>query len=141
MSSTTEISLKRLSGFKFEAVNSLGKTAVLDGPEKIGGTDDGVRPMEMVLMGLAGCSSFDVLHILQKGRQNVEDLDVKVTAERADAVPAVFTKIHLHFIVSGEVSEKRMQQAVELSMEKYCSVSAMLSKSAEITHSYELMNG
>lgn len=138
MSAMTEVSLKRISGFKFEAVNSLGKTAVLDGPEKIGGTDDGVRPMEMVLMGLAGCSSFDVLHILQKGRQNVEDLEVKVQAERADAVPAVFTKIHLHFIASGEVSEKRLKQAVELSMEKYCSVSAMLSKSAEITHSYEL---
>lgn len=134
----TEITLKRVSGFKFEAENSIGKKAILDGPEKIGGTDDGVRPMEMVLMGLAGCSSFDVLHILQKGRQEVEDLDVKVSAERADAVPSVFTKINLHFIVSGKVSEKRVSQAVELSMEKYCSVSAMLSKSVEITHSFEI---
>ena len=135
----TEITLKRRSGFQFEATNSSGKTAILDGPAKIGGNDDGVRPMEMVLMGLAGCSSFDVLHILQKGRQKVQDLEVRVKAERADAVPAVFTKIHLHFIASGEVSEKRLQQAVDLSMEKYCSVSAMLSKSCEITHSYELL--
>ena len=135
----TEITLKRLSGFKFEAENSLGKKAILDGPAKIGGSDDGVHPMEMVLMGLAGCSSFDVLSILQKGRQRVDDLEVKVQAERADAVPAVFTKIHLHFRASGDVSEKRLAQAVELSMKKYCSVSAMLSKSAEITHSYEVM--
>ena len=134
----TEITLKRKEGFKFEAINSLGKTAILDGPASIGGTDDGVRPMEMVLMGLAGCSSFDVLHILQKGRQDVEDLEVKVKAERVDAVPAVFTKIHLHFIASGGMTEKRLAQAVELSMEKYCSVSAMLAKSVEITHSYEI---
>lgn len=137
----TEINLKRVSGYKFEATNSLGKSAILDGPAKIGGTDDGLRPMEMLLIGLAGCSSFDVLHTLEKGRQEVEDLDVKVTGERADAVPAVYTKIHAHFKASGKVTEKRLAQAVQLSMEKYCSVSAMLGKSAEITFSHEVVEG
>jgi putative redox protein len=135
----TEINLKRIEGLKFEAINSLGKTAILDGPEKIGGTNDGLRPMEMLLIGLAGCSSFDIIHILQKGRQEVEDFDVNVKAERADAIPSVFTDIHLHFKASGKLSQKRLDQAVELSMEKYCSVSAMLGQSCKITHSCEIV--
>lgn len=137
--STTEIKLSRCSGYRFEASNRLGKTAILDGPAKIGGKDDGMRPMEMVLVGLAGCSSFDVLHTLEKGRQKPEDVDVVVTAERADAVPAVFTKIAMHFKVSGAVTEKRLQQAIDLSVEKYCSVAAMLGKTADISTSYEIV--
>jgi putative redox protein len=134
----TEIKLKRIEGLKFEAINSIGKTAILDGPEKIGGNNDGLRPMEMLLIGLAGCSSFDIIHILNKGRQDVQDFEVEVKAERADAVPAVFTKIHVHFKVSGGLSEKRLEQAVQLSMDKYCSVSAMLGQSCEIVHSHEI---
>ena len=137
--STTEIKLSRRGGYRFEASNCLGKTAILDGPVKMGGNDDGMRPMEMVLVGLAGCSSFDVLHTLEKGRQIPEDVDVVVTAERADAVPAVFTKIAMHFKVSGAVTEKRLQQAIDLSVEKYCSVAAMLGKTAEISTSYEIV--
>jgi putative redox protein len=133
----TEIQLKRISGYKFEASNSIGKTAILDGPAKIGGTDDGLRPMEMLLIGLAGCSSFDVLMILEKGRQDVQDLDVSVKAERADAVPAVFTDIHVHFRATGGLTVKRLESAVQMSMEKYCSVSAMLGKAANITFSCE----
>jgi putative redox protein len=136
---STKISLKRVDGYKFEAVNSLNKSVILDGPAKIGGSDDGFRPMEMVLVGLAGCSSFDVLHTLEKGKQEVKDLEISVEAERADAVPAVYTKIHLHFTVSGEVTEKRLEQAVSLSVEKYCSVAAMLVKTATITHSSEII--
>mgnify|MGYP006198560909 CR=1 FL=1 len=135
----TEINLKRIEGLKFEATNSIGKTAILDGPETIGGTNDGLRPMEMLLIGLAGCSSFDIVHILQKGRQDVQDFDVNVKAERADAIPSVFTDIHLHFKVRGELSQKRLDQAVELSMEKYCSVSAMLGQSCKIAHSCEIV--
>ena len=135
----TEINLKRIEGLKLEAVNSLGKTAILDGPETLGGTNDGLRPMEMLLIGLAGCSSFDILHILQKGRQEVNDFDVNVKAERADAVPAVFTEIHLHFKASGELTQKRLDQAVQLSMDKYCSVSAMLGQTCKITHSCEIV--
>jgi putative redox protein len=134
----TKISLKRVAGYKFEATNSLDKSVILDGPAKIGGNDDGFRPMEMILVGLAGCSSFDVLHTLEKGRQEVESLDVDVDAERADDIPAVFTKINLHFIATGKVTEKRLEQAVSLSIEKYCSVAAMLNKTAEITHSIEI---
>ena len=135
----TEIKLKRLSGFKFEASNSIGKTAILDGPAKIGGSDDGLRPMEMLLIGLAGCSSIDVLMILEKGRQEVKDLEVVVQAERADAVPAVFTTINVHFKASGSLTAKRLESAVALSMEKYCSVAAMLDKVAKITHSCEIL--
>jgi putative redox protein len=135
---STIISLKRVSGYKFEAKNSLDKTVILDGPTKIGGSDDGFRPMEMVLVGLAGCSSFDVLHTLEKGRQEVGNLEITVDAERADAIPAVYTKIHLHFATTGKVTEKRLKQAVSLSVEKYCSVAAMLCKTATITHSIEV---
>ncbi|MBF0197802.1 MAG: OsmC family protein [Planctomycetes bacterium] len=134
----TEVTLKRIEGFKFSAKNSQGHSAILDASKSIGGTEDGLRPMEMLLIGLAGCSSFDVLHILKKGRAQVEDVQVDVKGERSDGIPSVFEKIHLHFIVSADCSEAKLQRALNLSMEKYCSASAMLSKVAEITHSYEL---
>lgn len=130
----TEVHLKRLGGYRFEASNSLGKIAILDGPASIGGNDDGIRPMEMVLMGLAGCSSFDVLHILEKGREPIDTLEVHVQAERADAVPAVFTHIVLHFEASGGLSLKKLERAVELSVSKYCSVASMLVLTATIEH-------
>lgn len=135
----TEINLKRISGYKFEASNSLGKTAILDGPAKIGGSDDGLRPMEMLLIGLAGCSSFDVLHTLEKSRQEVKDLNVSVKGERADEIPAVYTHIKVHFTATGNVELKRLERAVALSMEKYCSVSAMLGKTAKIEFSSEVL--
>lgn len=135
----TEIKLKRIEGLKFEAINSLGKTAILDGPESIGGSNDGLRPMEMLLIGLAGCSSFDIIHILNKGKQDLQDFEAEVKAERADAIPSVFTKIHVHFKASGGLSAKRLEQAVKLSMDKYCSVSAMLGQSCEISSSCEIV--
>ena len=97
-------------------------------------------PMEMVLMGLGGCSSIDVVGILKKTRQNVTDCTVEIQAERADAVPAVYTKIHLHFVVTGtDVKESQVRRAVDLSADKYCSVSIMLGKGGvEVTHSYEV---
>ncbi|MCC5878443.1 MAG: OsmC family protein [Idiomarina sp.] len=96
-------------------------------------------PMEMVLMSVASCSSVDVVSILQKARQAVRDCEVEVTAERADSVPAVFTKIHLHFVVSGiDVAESHVERAVKLSADKYCSVSIMLGASVEITHSFSV---
>jgi len=101
----------------------------------------GVRPMEMLLIGLGGCSSFDVMSMLKKGRQNVVDCVCELDAERADAVPAVFTKIHLHFVVKGfNLKENQVKRAVELSAEKYCSASIMLEKAdVEITHDYEII--
>ncbi len=128
----TEIKLKRLSGFRCELSNSLGKTAIIDGSKSIGGTEDGLRPMELLLMGLAGCSGFDVLSILQKGRQDVRDFEVTVKGERAETVPAVFTRILVHYEVSGPVELAKLERAVSLSLEKYCSVSAMLGKTAKI---------
>ena len=129
----TEISLKNLGDFKFEAINSQGKSAILDGPAKIGGTDDGIRPMEMILMGLGGCSVFDMISILRKQRQEVESIDIKVQGERAETVPSVFTKINVIFEAKGKIDPKKLQKAADLSMEKYCSVSKMLQSSVEIT--------
>jgi len=96
--------------------------------------------MELLLMGLGGCSSIDVMLMLQKSRQDVTDCKAVIEAERADAVPAVFTHIHVHFIVTGRgLSSKHVERAVKLSAEKYCSASIMLAKAVEITHDYEIL--
>ncbi|UTW44401.1 OsmC family protein [bacterium SCSIO 12696] len=118
-----------------------GHEVVMDGPPDHGGENKGVRPMEMLLLGMGGCSSFDVMSILKKRRQKVDSCELKLEAERADAVPAVFTRINLHFVVGGEgLSEKAVAQAVSLSAEKYCSASIMLQQGGvEITHSYEIV--
>jgi len=127
---------------KFLAESGTGHNVVLDGPADHGGKNQGPRPMEMLLMGVGGCASFDVMSILKKSRQAVEDCRCELTAERADAVPAVFTKIHLHFVVKGKaLKENMVKRAVNLSAEKYCSASIMLSKAGvEITHSYEVLS-
>lgn len=124
----------------FEATSGSGHTVVMDGPPDHGGTNQGVRPMEMLLLGVGGCASFDVVHILKKSRQDVTDCIAELQAERVDDVPAVFSKIHLHFVVSGnKLKDSLVKRAVELSAEKYCSASIMLSKGGvEISHSYEI---
>jgi putative redox protein len=130
-----EIRLKRIEGMQFDCLSGEGHTVRIDGPPKIGGTDTGPRPMEMVLMGLAGCSAVDVLMILEKQRQEPADVEVVVTAERADAVPSVFTKVNVHFeCTGGKVSQKKLERACDLSMTTYCSVSRMLEPTVEITH-------
>lgn len=125
----------------FVAQSESGHSIVIDGPPDGGGQNLGVRPMELVLLGVGGCSTYDVVHILKKARQPVTDCEVKLEAERADAVPAVFTKINMHFIVKGsaKLKEAQVERAVKLSAEKYCSASIMLAKSVEITHSYEVV--
>ena len=116
-----------------------GHAVVMDGPPDAGGRNLGVRPMEMLLIGLGGCSNFDVVSILRKGRQPVESCEVFLDAERAGEEPKVFTKIHLHFVVKGRgLKETQVKRAIELSAEKYCSVSLMLSKAASVTHSFEI---
>ena len=112
----------------------------MDGPPDHGGKNQGARPMETLLIGMGGCSSFDVIHILKKSRQDVIDCIAEIEAERADAVPSVFTKIHLHFVVTGNnLKESMVRNAVKLSAEKYCSASIMLAKGGvDITHSYEM---
>lgn len=117
-----------------------GHAVVMDGPPENGGRDLGIRPMEMLLIGMGGCTSFDVVMILKRARQAVADCVVEVSAERADEVPKVFTSIHVHFIVTGHgLSEKQVARAVQLSAEKYCSASIMLGKAADITHDHEII--
>jgi putative redox protein len=112
------------------------------GHSESGGKNLGVRPMEMLLMGLGGCSAFDVVLILRKARQQVTDCTADLSAERADTDPKVFTKIHVHFTVTGKALDpRRVEQAVHLSAEKYCSASIMLGKTAEITHDFEVVEG
>lgn len=116
-----------------------GHAIVMDGPPDHGGRNLGVRPMEMLLLGLGGCTMFDVMMILTKARQDVRDCIVELEAERAEEEPKVFTKIHAHFRVVGKgLKEDRVKRAIELSSEKYCSASIMLGAMAEITHDYEI---
>ncbi|MFD1260912.1 OsmC family protein [Entomomonas asaccharolytica] len=126
---------------QFVAESGSGHTVVLDGPPEHGGRNIGIRPMEMLLLGLGGCSNFDVINILEKARQAVEDCEVFLEAERADEEPKVFTKIHLHFVVKGRnLKETQVKRAIDLSAEKYCSASIMLGRAGvEVTHDYEIV--
>jgi putative redox protein len=118
-----------------------GHVVVMDGPPENGGRNLGVRPMEMVLIGLGGCSNYDVVSILKKARQPIESCEAFLEAERANEDPKVFTKIHLHFVVKGRgLKETQVKRAIELSAEKYCSASIMLGNAGvEITHDYEII--
>ena len=134
-------SIQWVKDVSFVAESGSGHAVVLDGAPEYGGRNIGARPMELLLMGVGGCASFDVVTILKKARQQVTDVRAELSAERADAVPAVFTKIHLHFIVTGKaLKDSQVKKAVELSAEKYCSASAMLmAGGVEITHDYEVL--
>jgi putative redox protein len=125
----------------FVGESGSGHSVVMDGAPDAGGRNLGVRPMEMLLLGLGGCTAFDVMSILRKSRQQVFDCEVELEAERAEEVPKVFTRIHLHFIVSGkDLDQNRVARAVELSADKYCSASRMLEKTAAISHDFEVIN-
>lgn len=130
-----------LENVAFEAKTQSGHTVIMDGSAEYGGENRGPRPMELLLTGLGGCASFDIVTILKKARQDIIDVRCELKAERADTIPAVFTKIHLHFVVTGKaIKEKQVAKAVELSAEKYCSASKMLSDGGvEITHDYEII--
>ena len=124
----------------FIAESGSGHAVVIDGPPEGGGRNLGVRPMEMLLMGTGGCTAYDVVHILRKSRQPVEDCVVEIEAQRAEQEPRVFTHIHIHFIVSGRgLKDSAVKRAVDLTAEKYCSASIMLSKAVDITHDYEVV--
>jgi putative redox protein len=133
--------VKWTDGAMFVGESGSGHSVVMDGPEDLGGRNLGPRPMEMLLLGTGGCSVYDVMSMLRKSRQQVIDCRVEMEAERADAVPAVFTRINMHFIVTGVgLKENHVKRAVELSAEKYCSASIMLGAAGvELTHSYELL--
>lgn len=131
--------VKLIEGVSFVGQSASGHSVVMDGAPESGGKNLGVRPMEMLLMGLGGCSAFDVVLILRKSRQQITDCVADLSAERADSDPKVFTKIHVHFTVTGKgLDPKRVEQAVKLSAEKYCSASIMLGKTAVITHDFEI---
>lgn len=131
--------IKWLQDVTFVGESASGHAVVMDGPPEHGGRNIGIRPMEMLLLGLGGCTSFDVINILKKSRQAVTDCEVQLEADRADTEPKVFTLIHVHFIITGkDLSDKHVKRAVQLSAEKYCSASIMLGKMAKISHDYEI---
>ena len=132
--------VKWLDNMSFIGESESGHSVVMDGPPDSGGRNMGVRPMEMVLLGMGGCTAFDTVMILQRQRQAITDCHVELSAERADEVPKVFTKIHVHYIVTGKaLDEKKVARAVEMTAEKYCSVSIMLAKSVDVTHDFEII--
>jgi len=117
-----------------------GHGVIIDGAPEIGGHNLGVRPMEMILMGLGSCSAMDVLSILKKQRQKVTDCVIEIQGDRRDEIPQVFTTIHIHYIVQGhDLKETQVKRAIDLSVVKYCSVSAMLEEAVKITHDYEII--
>jgi putative redox protein len=125
----------------FVGESGSGHSVVMDGPPEGGGRDLGIRPMEMLLLGTGGCTAYDVVSILKKSRQPVVDCVVELSAERADSVPAVFTAIHIHFIITGKgLTDAAVKRAVELTAEKYCSASIMLGQVAVVTHDYEIID-
>ncbi|MDD2864025.1 MAG: OsmC family protein [Methylococcales bacterium] len=136
-----QATVKWVDGMMFLGESGSGHTVVMDGAPENGGRNMGIRPMEMLLLGMGGCSSFDVVQILQKGRNDLVDCRAELTAERVDAVPAVFSKIHLHFVISGrDLKPAVVERAVKLSAEKYCSASIMLGNAGvEITHDFEVI--
>jgi len=132
--------VKWLDHMSFVGESESGHSVVMDGPPESGGRNMGVRPMEMVLLGMGGCTAFDVVMILQRQRQAITDCHVELSAERADKVPKVFTRIHAHYVVKGkDLDAKKVARAVDMTAEKYCSVSIMLAKSVDVTHDFEIV--
>lgn len=132
--------IKWVEGVTMLAESGSGHGLVIDGPPEHGGRNLGVRPMEMLLMGMGGCTQFDVLLILRRGRHDVAFCEVELEAQRAETDPKVFTRIHAHFRVGGRgLTEKVVDRAIRMSAEKYCSASIMLGATAEITHDFELV--
>ena len=133
--------IKWSGGVSFAGTADSGHTVIMDGAPESGGQNKGTRPMELVLIGMGGCTAFDVLHILRKSRQEIAGCEAKVEAQRAETDPKVFTRIHIHFVVSGKALDpKKVEHAIELSATKYCSASIMLGKTAKITHDFEIVN-
>lgn len=132
---------RRNDAVHLEASNEDGQTANIDGAPSVGGENLGMRPMQLVLSALGGCSTIDVIQILKKQRQPLEDIHVRIDGDRQkDVIPSLFEKIHVHFTLKGDLDEKKVQRAVSLSLEQYCSVAKILEKTAEITYSFEIIH-
>jgi putative redox protein len=133
--------VKWVEDLLFLGESGSGHTIVMDGPKELGGHGTGMRPMELLLLGMGGCTSFDLIQMLKKGRQDIRDCVVQIESERSETIPKVFTKINVHYQVTGkDLKEAQVKRAVELSTQKYCSASIMLGETAEITHNYEIIN-
>ncbi len=124
----------------FVGESGSGHSVVMDGSPDAGGRDLGIRPMEMLLLGLGGCTAFDVISILKKSRQAIVDCVIEIDSDRAEEIPRVFTRIHIHFVISGKnLNRSKVKKAIDLSADKYCSASEMLGKVAAITHDFEIV--
>ena len=131
--------VRLVEAMTFVAESGSGHAVVMDASPDVGGRDLGARPMEMVLMGAGGCSAIDVVHILRKARQDLVDCVVEVEGERAAEDPKVFTRIHMHYVVTGRgLNPAQVERAIRLSKEKYCSATIMLAKTAEVTADFEI---
>lgn len=137
-----EINLVRKNNkFNFEAENSVGQTVELDANPAIGGEGKGFRPMEMLLVGLGGCSGIDMINVLTKQKEQLDDVKIKITATRKDEeVPAIFDVITIHFDLYGQLSVQKVERALDLTFDKYCSVSNILGRSSTINFSYTIHN-
>ena len=133
------ISVNWVDGLLMVGKSDSGHTITMDGPPESGGENLGVRPMEMLLLGVAGCTMIDIVTTLKKMRQDLSHCETKISAERANEHPKVFTDIHIHFVVKGkDLDSNKVDKAMKLSAEKYCSASIMLGKTAKITHDFEV---
>jgi putative redox protein len=123
-----------------KAINEEGAELHIDGAEKVGGENKGFRPMQLILAGLGSCSAIDIISILKKQKQPLEDIRILIDGEREkDKIPSLFEDIHIHFILKGKLDEKKVKRAVDLSMNSYCSVTKILEKTAKITYSFEIV--
>ena len=133
--------IKQVRGLTFAGKSDSNHWVTMDGPEQFGGSEAAVRPKELLLLSLGGCSSADVVSILQKKRAKLDDYELNITADTSDSHPVVFTKIHLEYVFYGKnLKEKDLERAIELSQDKYCGVTAMLKDSVEITHSFKVVD-
>ena len=136
-----KIELNRLNdAFHFEAANENGNSVHIDASPDIGGTNQGMRPMQMLLAAMGGCSAIDIVNILKKQKQDLKDIKVTVTGEREQGVvPSLYTEVHAHYKLFGKLDKKKADKAVSLSVEKYCSVAKTLEKTAQVTYSFEII--
>ena len=136
---TSKAYLKQVKGITFAGKTDSNHWITVDGPENFGGSDAGIRPKELLLLSLAGCTASDVVSILQKKRVKLDDFEINISAEMTEEHPKVFTKIDLEYVFYGDnIAEKDVERAIELSETKYCGVTAMLEKALEINHTYKI---
>lgn len=139
--SQIKVELKRIDqDYRMEAINDKGNSVIMDAGPNDGGHDSGFRPMQMLLAAMGGCSAIDLISILRKQREPLEDVTITVTGERqSGVVPALYTEVHAHFKLYGNINPEKAQRAVDLAVDKYCSVAKTLEKSARISHSFEII--